>query len=275
MSGSDGPGPRYRSSLLPGVLEDANQPLDTREEEGGTWLLKRARKQAAQLSEELTELQMQLLQATEADFRRAKAERALVEALDRERAILDTIPDMAWLKDREGKFLAANEAFLKALGIDRDALAGRTDFDYWPAELARRFLSDDVEVMRSGRPKRIEETLIHAQGEPVWIETIKSPIYSDCGGVIGTVGIARDITAEKLAQEEKERLVAELQQALDRVKRLRGLLPICASCKKIRDDKGYWQQIEEHIRDHSEVDFSHGLCPDCASQLFPRLCHGD
>jgi len=74
-------------------------------------------------------------------------------------------------------------------------------------------------------------------------------------------------------QDELEALVvrrtADLQQALANVKRLSGFLPICASCKKIRDDKGYWNQIEEYIRDHSEAEFSHSYCPDCARRLYP------
>lgn len=65
------------------------------------------------------------------------------------------------------------------------------------------------------------------------------------------------------------RLNEELQAALANVKTLRGLLPICASCKKIRDDEGYWQQVEVYIRDHSEADFTHGLCPDCLLKIYP------
>ena len=63
----------------------------------------------------------------------------------------------------------------------------------------------------------------------------------------------------------------ELQEALSKVKALSGLLPICASCKKIRDDKGYWNQIESYIRDHSEADFSHSICPGCKKKLYPEL----
>jgi hypothetical protein len=63
----------------------------------------------------------------------------------------------------------------------------------------------------------------------------------------------------------------ELETALAEVKKLSGFLPICASCKKIRDDKGYWSQIEEYIRDRSEAQFSHSICPDCARKLYPEL----
>jgi hypothetical protein len=66
-------------------------------------------------------------------------------------------------------------------------------------------------------------------------------------------------------------LIRELQEALTMVKLLSGLLPICASCKKIRDDKGYWTQIEFYIRDHSEAEFSHSLCPECMKKLYPEI----
>ncbi len=84
---------------------------------------------------------------------------------------------------------------------------------------------------------------------------------------------AENIESRRVArsyQAERERLLAELQDALEKVKLLSGYLPICASCKKIRDDQGYWQQIESYIRDHSEAEFSHGICPDCARALYPE-----
>jgi len=71
---------------------------------------------------------------------------------------------------------------------------------------------------------------------------------------------------------EREKLVLELQEALAKVKLLSGFLPICCSCKKIRDDKGYWQQIESYISEHSNAEFSHGLCPECAKKLYPEFC---
>jgi len=73
----------------------------------------------------------------------------------------------------------------------------------------------------------------------------------------------------KQAETEREQLIAELQQALAQVKTLSGLLPICSGCKKIRDDQGYWNRIETYISQHSDAQFSHGICPDCAKQYFP------
>ena len=77
------------------------------------------------------------------------------------------------------------------------------------------------------------------------------------------------------AEEEREQLIHELQAALAEIKTLRGILPICSSCKKIRDDEGYWHQVEVYIRDHSEAEFSHGLCPECAKKLYPELFGDD
>jgi hypothetical protein len=87
--------------------------------------------------------------------------------------------------------------------------------------------------------------------------------------IVSVVKANRSITERIKMEAEREKLIRELQHALAEVKKLSGFLPICASCKKIRDDKGYWNQIEEYIRTHSEAEFSHGLCPDCTRVLYP------
>ena len=97
-----------------------------------------------------------------------------------------------------------------------------------------------------------------------------SPIFHK-NDSISKMTIFRDITQHKLLEKEREKLIEELKNALDQVKQLSGLLPICASCKKIKDDKGYWRQIESYIRDHSEAEFSHGICPECVKKLYPGL----
>jgi len=83
--------------------------------------------------------------------------------------------------------------------------------------------------------------------------------------------VRREITLREKAEEEQKKLIEKLQHALDRIKALKGLLPICSSCKKIRDDDGYWQNVEKYIREHSEVQFTHGICPECAQKLYPEV----
>ena len=82
------------------------------------------------------------------------------------------------------------------------------------------------------------------------------------------VGLATVVMERKRAEASLEKLVLELQGALSRIKTLKGLLPICSVCKKIRDDKGYWNHIESYIHHHSEADFTHGICPSCAQKVY-------
>ncbi len=83
--------------------------------------------------------------------------------------------------------------------------------------------------------------------------------------------LQNEINIRQAAEAKKELLIEDLQQTLREVKTLRGLLPICSACKKVRDDKGYWNQIESYISDHSEAQFSHSLCPECVKKLYPDL----
>ncbi|MBT6341006.1 MAG: response regulator, partial [Desulfobacula sp.] len=86
--------------------------------------------------------------------------------------------------------------------------------------------------------------------------------------IIGRVWSFRDITERELAQKKRESLIVDLKKALDEVKTLQGILPICSHCKQIRDDKGYWNKIETYIGEHSQAEFSHGMCPDCSDKLY-------
>ena len=104
---------------------------------------------------------------------------------------------------------------------------------------------------------------------PVWISG--APIRGKQDNFQGIILVFRDISLQRQSEKEKDSLIAELKEAMGKVKTLSGLLPICASCKKIRDDKGYWNQIEAYIRKHSKVEFSHGICPDCAKKLYPDI----
>jgi PAS domain S-box-containing protein len=133
---------------------------------------------------------------------RRRHELQLREGERQKKAILNNIPDMAWLKDREGRFLAVNEPLASSAGVRRpEDVVGMNDLDLWPRELAERYRSDDEDVMKSGLHKRVEEPFVDAQGRTYWIETIKTRIVGDLGEVIGTTGLARDITERKRAEE--------------------------------------------------------------------------
>jgi PAS domain S-box-containing protein len=99
---------------------------------------------------------------------------------------------------------------------------------------------------------------------------VSSVLFEGREGHVRTCLIMRDISDRKGAEAERERLIRELQEALAKVRTLSGLLPICASCRKIRDKQGAWQHLEVYIRKNSEADFTHGICPDCRRTLYPE-----
>lgn len=123
----------------------------------------------------------------------------------------------------------------------------------------------------SSRDSSQERQLISRDGTLYDIVYNRAPIIDENELIIGTVVVFHDISEIKKVEKEQERLMTERQEALDKVKILSGFLPIWASCKKIRDDRGYWKQLEAYIRDHSEAEFSHSICPDCIKQLYPDL----
>jgi PAS domain S-box-containing protein len=120
-------------------------------------------------------------------------------------------------------------------------------------------------------PLPLEFRIRTKDGQVRWVSNISRPIHDACGKYLGIRGSNRDITERKFAEEEREQLIADLQEALAKIKTLGGLLPICSACKRIRDDKGYWNQIESYIHEHSEADFSHSICPECARKLYPEV----
>ncbi len=128
-----------------------------------------------------------------------------------------------------------------------------------------------TESVKTGTPYAITHRLLMMDGRIKWVSEICRTEYDPTGQPVKSFGIVQDVTDIKQVQEEREKLIVELQQALSEVKVLSGLLPICASCKKIRDDKGYWNRIETYIGKHSNAQFSHGICPECAKKLYPEL----
>lgn len=118
------------------------------------------------------------------------------------RALMDTFPFIVWMKDKAGRFLATNQKFLEIVGAKHyEDLEGKTDFDFFPTEMAQGYVTDDNEILKTGVPKTVNEKITNESGETYWAETYKSPVQLD-GEVIGTVGFARDITERQFLQSE-------------------------------------------------------------------------
>jgi PAS domain S-box-containing protein len=125
------------------------------------------------------------------------------------------------------------------------------------------------DLIEGNVPTTYEYKIIDPGGNERWILQSNKGIFDNQGNIIAIEGLCRNITKRKQTEKEREKLIAELQEALAKVKTLSRLLPICASCKKIRDDKGYWSEIEEYITEHTDTLFSHGMCPDCMKKMYP------
>jgi PAS domain S-box-containing protein len=195
------------------------------------------------------------------------------------RTLIDNIPDAISIKDTASRKIIANKADLFNMNRNSEVeVLGKDDFELFPREMAEGFFADDQKVIKTGQPIiNREEFVIDKQEQKQWLLTTKIPLRDENNQTIGLVGIGRNITEQKKAEverkkaeAERERLIIELQDALADVKLLSGLVPICASCKKIRDDQGYWTQIESYIQDRSDAKFSHSICPDCAAKIYPN-----
>ncbi|MEW5821588.1 MAG: PAS domain S-box protein [Cyanobacteriota bacterium] len=130
-----------------------------------------------------------------------EAERNIFDLQAQQKTILDNIPDIAWIKDINSNYITINEAFAKACGISIDKVIDKTDFDFFPEYLAKLYTTDDKEVIKTGKRKIVDEPFVGKAGKEIIIETIKTPFYNHKGEIIGTAGIARDITIRKKAEE--------------------------------------------------------------------------
>ena len=139
-----------------------------------------------------------------------KAEEMLRELISQQEAILNNIPDMAWMKDLDGRYIAVNVQFEQVSGISRQNLIGKTDAEIWEKKFANAYRRDDLNVIQTRKRKTVEEIQRDGQGYEYWVETTKTPIFNEFGEVIGTTGIARNISERKNAELERERFIAEL-----------------------------------------------------------------
>lgn len=200
-----------------------------------------------------------------------RPEEYLLESERRFRSVVQTATDAIVLADGSGNIIAWNQAAQLIFGYREEEVLGQPLTMVMPERYRDAHRKGLARLQAGGEAHVIGTTValhgIRKDGSEFPLElslgtwqATEGPFYS---------GIIRDITDRKRAEEERERLIRELQEAMAEIKVLDGLLPICATCKKIRDDKGYWKQIEDYISDHSEAQFTHGICSDCARKIHP------
>jgi PAS domain S-box-containing protein len=178
------------------------------------------------------------------------------------------------LLDLENHIIEANLAFEEVFGYPLEEVHGKVIEDLICPERFYYTESKELDEQAMQRIKGAEIIRMRKDGKEINVRVSAGPIKVG-GAITGRFVIFDDITERKQAEEALQQERDKLQDALDKVKTLSGLLPICSNCKKIRDDKGYWNQIESYIAKHSEADFTHSICPECAKKLYPEFYKGD
>ncbi len=211
------------------------------------------------------------LQALEAEFMRTQETLKVSEV--RYRRLFETAQDGILLLEADtGSITDVNPFLMDMLGYTFQDLVGKRLWEIGLFDDIAESKAAFASLQSSGYIRYEDLPLRTREGERREVEFV-SNVYRINGEKVIQCNI-RDITDRKRVEKERERLIGELQQALAEIKTLRGIVPICASCKKIRDDEGYWQQVEVYVRDHTEAEFSHGICPECARTLYPE-CYKD
>jgi len=194
-------------------------------------------------------------------------EEKLRESREQYRALLDASGAVPWEMDAATKeFTYVGPQSSTVLGIGPDNMGG---LDKWLSMVH----PDDAEKVRrgfteaSGSSEVSEiEYRVNLENRHIWIrDMITSSVSSP--GEVRIRGYMQNITPGKEAEIARNKYIKELREALDSIRTLHGLLPICAWCKKIRDDKGYWQQVEVYIKERSDADFTHSICPECRKKV--------
>ncbi len=207
---------------------------------------------------------------------RKRAEDALRESEERYRTLIELSSEIGeaviMLQDVDGKtgvHTFVTDEWPRLTGYSREELLHMSWLellhpDYRAGALARYWRRLEGEVILD----LVEAPVIRKDGTQVPIEIVAAAtVYREKPAL---VAFARDITERKQAAEEREELIRELRKALSEVKTLSGLLPICAWCKKLRDDAGYWKSVEEYIGEHTGAELTHGICPDCQKKFFEK-----
>jgi len=201
---------------------------------------------------------------------RKRAEEALRQSEEQFRKIFDTSPMGIVLTRPSFFFEKVNPQFCRIMGYSEEELRTMTFVDITHPDCV---IQDMEQVKRVGRGERpsyqTEKRYIRKNGDIIWGNLLVSAIRDEDGALRYYLSMVIDITEQKHSEAERNKLIAEIQDAFSKVRRLSGLLPVCSSCKRIRDDSGYWKQLELYIQDNSEAEISHGICPECTKRLYP------
>jgi len=216
------------------------------------------------------ELEQQVRELKQADIECKAVKEALSASEEKINAVFNNSLDAIIIVNAQSfRIIGVNQTSLKMIGYDQNDLIGEPFSILFPpeSELSDKELLEKIKIYG---PVLTQEFRL-ADGRICPMDLTVTPVT--WGREKAFLATFRDIEDRLKAEEERERIIADLQDALSKIKTLSGLLPICANCKKIRDDKGYWNKIEIYIRDQSNADFTHSICPECAKKLYSDIGH--
>lgn len=186
--------------------------------------------------------------------------------------LLESAPDAMVVVNQHGTIILANSQTERLFGYSNQELIGQAVEVLIPEAIRNQHSKNRTDYAAAPRFRPMGQGMEllgrRKHGGEFPVEISLSPLHTP-DGLLVTAAI-RDVTERKLAEQEQAALVKRLQTALDEIKTLRGLIPICAWCKKIRDDKGFWQHLETYLDAHTQAEFSHGICPECENKWETR-----
>jgi len=213
------------------------------------------------------------------------------------------------LINRDYIYEAANDSYCFAHDKKRENIIGKSVVEIWGKEVFNTTIKEFLDKCFAGEEANYEDWFGFSALGKRYFDVRYYPYYNKDAVVTHAVVVTHDITQRKIVEDElkkhqnhleemvkartaeleksnqrlqteiierkrleekKAQLIEDLKAALTNVKRLKGLLPICANCKKIRDDEGFWEEVDSYFHEHSEVEFTHGICPDCMKMLYPE-----
>lgn len=200
-------------------------------------------------------------------YGKQEVEELLRDEIARWRLMIEQSRDGIVVLDGNGAVVESNKKYSDMLGYSMNEMLRLHVWD-WDTNFSRDQL---VEMIRTvdASGDHFETQQKRKDGTSIFVEVSTNGIIYHGQKLI--LCICRDITQRKKNEEEREGLIRELQKALAEVKDLRSILPICSFCKKIRDDQGYWEQVESYLSKHSHVELSHGICPECMKKYYPDI----
>jgi PAS domain S-box-containing protein len=182
------------------------------------------------------------------------------------RAVLNNSMAVVYIKDINDKYLFINKRYEELFHVSLKDIKGKTDYDFHTKIFADKFIANDHEVIELRSFIEFEEEAFQDDGVHSYV-SLKFPLFNKDGDVYAVCGISTDITLRKRAEVEREEVIVKLKSALEKVKELNCLIPMCSICRRVRNDSGYWNAVEEYTEQNSNIKFTDGMCPECYKQF--------